>query len=387
MIVFGAGALGMGFLGPEFQGEYRIAFADIDIKADVLDSARRRKAYRVNVRGAAPKCLIVGNVTSFNMSRAEDAPGILDWLRESAIAFTAVGEPNLPKLAATLAPALKGWPQGRRLAILCSENGMDIAKKMTSALEKELGGTIPAGVTIGDTTMGRMCQWLGDAEEADGAETLTDDLRAAVVVEPFHGIPCLAEVLDGIENPGEALEPMTRAEFEREEDIKLLAHNGLHFFLATLGYLKGFEYFSDLPKDRELMGLALRMMEEEVGRAILKKHRAVLRRCEFENYAATILRRITCPNLKDAISRGVRGAYRKLHPGERVMVGAETILAAGAEPKLYLLSLPAALEVTKRMEVVDVPIERALAEQCRIVKGSRLWDLAIQAEGRLKGIL
>ena len=356
-LVFGAGALGLGFLGPELGDTYEMVYADIPAKADLLAGLSRHASYTFNETGPAARAVIVEGVSGIIVT---DGGAVAAALDAAEIVLTAVGEPNLPKVAPALAAAaLRRTPQ-RPLRILCSENGLDIASKLTRSILSAAGSDPGERLLVGDTTMGRMCQIVDPP--APGMVPIRPGLGWAVCAEPFFGIPCNAHVASGLDDVPPALQPMADAEFAAQEDVKMWAHNGLHAFLAFLGTLRGVEFFCDLAPDT--IAMASDMMRNEVGPALLRKHGAALDRNFWHNYAPTILRRIICPGLHDAIARGTRGAMRKLHPRERLISGLRGIAGQGIEPALYATGVAAAIMAARAGGETDMDLRQVLTDHC-----------------------
>jgi len=299
---------------------------------------------------------------------------VAEALDDAELVFTAVGEPNLAKVAPTLAQAATRRTADNPLRVLCSENGLDIAKKLRHLIRDNLGGG-PAGfVIVADTTMGRMCQVVSPVPK--GAEPVASCLGWAVCAEPFFGIPTNARVLEGVKSAAPALQPMDDAEFDAQEDVKAWAHNGLHAFLAFLGELRGAQYFCDL--DAQVRAMAAEMLRDEVGEALLRKHGRALDRNFWFNYAPTILRRITCPGLHDAVARGSRDAMRKLQPWERLVCGVRGIAQQGIDPIVYATGLAAAVLIAIEREETALTFNEVLMQHCGFDKArdARLIKLA-----------
>lgn len=359
-IVFGAGALGLGFLGPELHRQYRMIFVDIPQKAGLIGALRAGRSYRMNESGPALNVQEIDNVDALDV--AADAARLERELAGATLIFTAVGEPNLGKVAPLVARAARAVPAGRRLRVLCCENGIHIAEKMRGHLRAALGGELPDTVRVGDTVMGRMCQWVEHPQNPWTA--LAPGVDVAVVGEPFFGMPVEAHALEGLESPGEAFQVCSPARFAALEDLKMFAHNGLHAFLACLGALRGYELFCQLSADAEIMALARRLLADEIGPALLTRHAEGLDRNEYRNYATTIVRRILCPGLRDTIGRGVRGALRKLAPWERFISGVRCVKECGGSPVLYSRGVAAAARMAVRLGETGGPLDTILAETC-----------------------
>ncbi|GAH43486.1 unnamed protein product, partial [marine sediment metagenome] len=283
-VVFGAGALGLGFLGPELSPRCRITYLDIPAKGGLLAHLRQTGGYVFNETGLSMRPVTVTGVGGLCLGEAdaEEVQGVLD---AADFVVTAVGGPSLPGLASTLAGAAARRDPDRPLRILCGENGLEIARNVRAAVEKAAGCEFGDRLRVGDTVMGRMCKVVTGPFAAGGTiRPPAPGLGWAVVAEPFFGIPVQEHAVAGLPNLPSAIEPQGPDRFGASEDVKMLAHNGPHAVLACLGHLRGARHFSRLRDDAELMEMARRLLVDEAGAALLKKHRPVLGRNEFFNY-------------------------------------------------------------------------------------------------------
>ena len=57
ILIFGAGALSLGFLGPELSKDYEITFIDREYKSGFLTHLRKENRYRFNI--SFPKILVL----------------------------------------------------------------------------------------------------------------------------------------------------------------------------------------------------------------------------------------------------------------------------------------------------------------------------------------
>jgi len=359
-VVFGAGALGLGFLGPELCSGCRITYVDIPAKAPLLEHLSRTGRYTCNQTGLSMRAVEVGGVSGLCLG-AEEGP-VQALLAEADIVFTAVGQRNLPKLAPTFAAALVGRAPDRPLRVLCSENGVEIARGLRDAIAEAAKEGPGDALRVGDTVMGRMCKIVESPEPP--VEPAAPGLDWAVVSEPFYGIPVEGHALRRLPAVPAAVRPLPPAEFSAAEDMKMVSHNGLHAVLACLGYLRGVLYFDELRDEADLMEIGRRLLVEEAAEALLRKHGPALPRNECLNYCDSILRRVTCPVLHDPIARGMRGIMRKLLPWERLVYSVRTIVAQGILPQAYATGLAAAVVVARRTGETEMGFEEVLTEHC-----------------------
>jgi mannitol-1-phosphate/altronate dehydrogenase len=188
----------------------------------------------------------------------------------------------------------------------------------------------------------------------------------AVVAEPFHGIPVEAHALAGMAELPPAIEPQDADRFRASEDVKMLAHNALHAVLACAGHLRGAERFDQLRADAEVMELGRRLLAEEAGPALLRKHGPALPRNEYMNYCDSILRRVTCPVLRDPIARGTRGIMRKLEPWERLVHGLRTVWEVGIEPSAFALGCAMAVAIARQSGATQMAFAEVLTRHCKL---------------------
>ena len=360
-VCFGAGGLGLGFLGPELAPECRITYVDVPEKAPFLDQLRRRGEYVLNLTGLSMRPVRVGGVEGVCLGE-ETREEVLAALAEADLVFTAVGAANLPALAPAVAAALSRRSPANPLRVLCGENGVQIARSFRAAVESEAEGPAGEALRVGDTVMGRMCKVVADPQPP--LQPPAPGLDWAVVAEPFYGIPVEQHAVAGMGTLPAAIEPHSAARFRACEDVKMLAHNGLHATLACLGYLRGALFFDELRADAELMEHARRLLIDEAGAALLRRHGAALGRNRYFNYCDAILRRVTCPVLHDSVERGVRGIMRKLEPWERLVYSVRTVAEAGVEPRAFATGLAAAVTVARRTGETEQQFRRVLTEHC-----------------------
>lgn len=174
---------------------------------------------------------------------------------------------------------------------------------------KEYIFNLPSQIRIGNPIMGRMCRCEENVKEKGVYQPVANDFNWAVIAEPWYGIPLGKSITKGKDEVfyGRAFQIKEDREFSALKRMKLLLHNGTHALLSYLSYLKGYSYFYQLTKERELLRLADKMINDEIIKALLSHYGDVLDENEVNNYATSLLRRILCPVFKDSIKRGVRG--------------------------------------------------------------------------------
>ena len=304
-LIFGAGALALGFLGPELYKDWALTFIDIDAKKELLSHLKDNGKYTVNIAGPFQKAFEVTNVRGLNLNNPPELKEIIQRFSSSKLIFTSVGAANLNSLVPIFCEGLSSCmefqkrdssaaPQNDKknvtlstsaslsvhsakslIYILCCENGRDIAMKFHASLEVSLNRLLTSECRIGDTVMGRMCRIEPDIESNKYLEPVYEGADWAVVAEPFFGFPIKRGLIKEeklFKSPFQLKEDNV---FEALEDIKFFAHNGCHAFLGYIGFLKGYRYFGELKEDKDLMGLAYEMLFNETGKALITKHQII----------------------------------------------------------------------------------------------------------------
>jgi len=333
IVVLGAGGLALGFFGPELHEEYALTFLDVHFKADLIAGIQKHRAYTTNVAGETIERVVVDNADAFRLDLPEHDDAIRERLDEASIFFTAVGMRNLDSALAWLDQRIRRRTDP--LYILCAENGEDVAAAWRARF--------PANIHLCDTVMGRMCR-LEEHAEPDYAAVLPE-IAWGAVGEALYDMPLSDENYDPDIFHSKAFLFVPEAEFHARDRIKLFAHNGLHFFIAVQGRLRGVERFSDLRHDAEIVAATRALLAEELAPALWQDCGEAVGREHFESYMQRLPGRLFSDTLRDHIARGVRGIEGKFAPNERVMGGLQLLLDNGIRPSRYLDLLAMGLQV------------------------------------------
>jgi len=362
-VVIGAGALGLGFLGPELTVDCHVICLDVPAKADLMVRLGAAGHYVFNESGLSMRPVRVRDVDGLCIGADEGA--VREVLGGADLVFTAVGAANLPKLAPLLAAAAAERSPERPLRVLCAENGVEIARNLRQSVESQAGAEFGDCLLVGDTVMARMCRVETELSGgAPGIRPVAAGLDWGVVAEPFFGIPVEAHVVAGLRHVPTAVRADLPDRFHAAEDVKMLAHNGLHIALACLGHLQGRELFCELRQDAEALEFGRRLLMQEAVPALLRKHGNAIGRNQLLNYCDSIIRRVTCPVFRDSIARGVRGLMRKLAPTERLVYGVRTVAEQGIEPRAFATGLAAAVVVARRIGETELSFDEVLDVTC-----------------------
>jgi len=341
IVVMGAGALSLGFLGPELTRDYALTLVDTSAKADLVEGLRRCGEYTFNLAGETIERVTVGNVVAHNLEDQGDAASIASDIAEARLFFTAVGIRYLDAALGFLAGHLK--ERRDEAFVFCAENGEHIAEGWRERL--------PGNIHICDTVMGRMCRM----EEHPGDEyaPVMPSLNWGVVAEDFYGIPVSTDDYRPEVFHSQAFEIVSPREFDAREHIKLCAHNGVHLFIAVMARAKGLQYFSEARQDAEIMADAGRLLQDEISPALWKEYGRHVDEAYYRAYMDRLLGRLVSPTLKDAVARGVRGLADKFAPNERVVSVLRLLRRNGVDPRVFRKLIVQGLKMVEETEGRD----------------------------------
>ncbi len=338
IVVVGAGGLSLGFFGPELCNDYRLTFLDVAVKEDLIRSIHARHEYTANIAGDEIEHVAVTGVNAFRLDDPAQDDAIRRDIADARVFFTAVGIRNLDKALSYLSERLKG--RSDSIYILCAENGEDVAAAWRTRL--------PDNIHLCETVMGRMCRIEDHA--APSYAPVAPGFEWAVVGEALYDMPLEDRYDDPEVFHSTAFLFCPSAEFQARDRVKLYAHNGLHFFIAAHGRLRGVEQFSDMADDPEMRQAARELLDGEIAPALWRECGAAMGRQAFDAYMERLPDRLFSKTLADHIARGIRNIEAKFDPNERVMGGLRLLLRNGIEPKRYCSLIAAGLEVARRDE-------------------------------------
>lgn len=343
IVLFGAGALSLGFMGPELQSDYNLTFLDTQVKDDLVKAIQKHGEYVTNIAGNVVTPETVTPVSAFRLDLPRDDKVIREHIAEARIFYTCVGIRNLDSALKYLMERLDGRRDS--VYILCAENGENITENWRNK--------VPANVHLLDTVMGRMCR-LEDGPLGDYMPVSTN-LPWAVVGENLYDMPLSNEYMDPEVFHSSAFLFVSPKEFHARERIKLYAHNGLHFYAAAMGRLRGVERFSDMADDASVTGAVSDLLKEEIAPALWKDSGGHVARKAFDAYMERLPKRLFSKTLRDHVARGIRGIQDKFSANERIMGGLRLLKAHGIQPKRYYDLIAAGLAVA----ALDVSQEEA----------------------------
>jgi len=353
-LIFGAGNIGRGFLGPLFtESGYQVVFAEID----------RRLVDRLNQRGSYT-LRIVDNQFSQDLTIApvravdgRDQGAVADEILAADLLATAVGVRALPQVAPAIARGVARRAEASvevPLNIIICENLKDASGTLRAMVQKHLAEEhhdyLQEKVGFVEAVIARMVPILPDeVREKD---------PTFVVAEPYKVLPVDKRGFKGEIPDIVGLEP--REDFAACVDRKLYLHNAGHAMLGYLGYQRGLEYgyeALDDPYIRPLLDRAL----DEAARALVAEHGFDPEALRV--HVADLLARFANRPLGDTVFRLARDPIRKLGPEDRLVGGARLALKHGIEPDALSWGIAAGLAFDDPRDPQACQLQQMLQEQ------------------------
>ena len=364
-VVFGAGAIGLGFLGDLLdQSGYRTTF--VDVRPDVLEWLNAHGSYEIRVtneRGARVRR--IRNVRALDSREYGKNPAttraLEEALAEADLCWTAAGEAALEPIGRLLAGALRLRVQRGRppLNIICCENIQDPAAVLRRAMENGASagsegapspGARPEGpdarpfVAISRSVISRMTPVVSDPRR--------------IVTEDYSEIP--VEKATWVGPPPDVVGVRLVDDFEAYKMRKLIVHNMTHAVAAYLGYFLEKKDVCECVADPSIARACRAALGE--ARAIIAAEYG-LPEDELRAHADDLFRRYANPSLGHTVPNVARDPMRKLAKGDRfeaalALAAKHAIRAPAAE-----LGAAFALNYDHPDDVSARALQRRLAEQ------------------------
>jgi mannitol-1-phosphate 5-dehydrogenase len=376
-VIFGAGAIGRGFLGQLYsESGYRVTFVDVD--QALLDALNRRGEYTIRlVTNDESEEVQVGPVAALHSS---DVEAVADALSRAEIAATAVGAGILRHIA----PAIARGIQVRRADEITPPLNLIICENLkgAAAITRDLVGAeltpddqafLDAHVGFVDTVIARM------------VPPLTPELRvqdpSMVIVEPYKELPVDRSGFVG--EPPAVVGMIPYAPFSFFTERKLYIHNAGHALLAYLGYQAGYEYGYEALADDGIY-FQVRGGMEESALALARKY-SPARGALLANIE-DLLGRFGNRALGDTILRLGRDPLRKLARTDRLAGAALNALAEGVTPTNLVTGIAAALAFNHPEDPVAGELQsklhgyglaRTLVDVCEVTPGEPLFEMVV----------
>lgn len=350
VVIFGAGKIARGYVGHLLAlAGYRLCF--VDVNAALVQQLDQGGGYTVHILGNPAKSTRVANLTALHSAD----PRLAERVAQASLAFVSVGGPNLPAVAATLAPGIQARlaANGRPLNIICCENwhrpAEVIRQHLAAALPAEAGAYLAAQVGIAEATVLRSCIEPTDEQRA------SDPL--AVQAQDYWELQIDADALVTPLPPVAGLKPVEK--FHAALERKLFTYNAGNAAIAYLGAQRGHRYLSEAATDPMILEVA-QGVYQEAGAAICARHGYTPE--EQAAFAQQSLRKYQDPTIADPVERNVRDPIRKLSRHDRLIGPACLALEYGIRPDHLALAIVAALHYTNPQDPAAERLQRMLAQ-------------------------
>lgn len=336
IVVFGAGAVGRGFVGPLFsRAGWHVTF--IDVMPELIE--------RLCADGGYPQIILDNKgrrevaVRPVDALHIDDTAAVVAAVADADLAATAVGAPNLEKVATLIAQALPG--REKPLDVLLCENLHGVADHVRR-LVNDASAAPANNLGLAACSIGRMIP-SGIADPAT---------PTAVHVEPYEFLPYDATGLHGPDPNVPGLVPV-HEKFDAFADRKLYVHNMGHCMAAYLGDLLELTYIWEVMEVPEAH-LLVRSAMTETASAVAQTYGLPMG--PLLDHVNDLLHRFRNRATKDSVARVGRDPLRKMAGDDRLLGAYKLCVAAEIRPLYVSLGVALgarALETSGAMEDVD----------------------------------
>ncbi len=302
-LIFGAGAIGRGFLAPLLQScNYQISFVDKDKK--IIRRLKNRQTYKVAVTQ--------NKKYEFQEIKINDAFHINEKfnIKKYQIIFCCVGPNQCKKIAHKFKHA--------KTVISCENDiaSVEYIKKISG--NKNIFFGIPDVITSNTASQNLL--------NIDNLMTVTE--KGMLVLQKGN-----------YKLPKKILQ-VKKSYLEMHWRCKLFIHNAPHAILAYLGYLKGYRYMHEAMNDKKIKQVIIGAMNEITKGIINAKY---VSKSFAENYKKKEIKRFSNKLLFDPILRVAREPLRKLGKENRIVLALKVALWSNKFPKNTAVGIKAAL--------------------------------------------
>lgn len=351
VLIIGAGKIARGYVGHlAALAGYPLKF--VEVNAQVVEWLNERGCYAVHILGNPERSTTVSGVAALHSADSR----VAQLVAEAGVLFVSVGGPNLPSVAATLAPGIAARlaAGGRALNIICCENwhrpAEVLAQHLDAALSDAARAYRQARVGIAEATVLRSC--IEPTAEQRAADPL------AVQAQDYWELQIDAAALVEDLPPIAGLLPL--ANFRAALERKLFTYNAGNAAIAYLGVLRGHRFLSEAARDLMILPVAEGVYRES-GAAICARHGYSAE--EQAAFAQQSLRKYQDARIADPVERNVRDPLRKLGRHDRLIGPACLALDYGIQPYDLALAVGAALNYANPQDASAVKLQHMLAAE------------------------
>jgi mannitol-1-phosphate 5-dehydrogenase len=310
ILIYGAGAIGRGFLGPLFS-RYDVELSFVDIDPSIIDKMRQQRQYKAAVTtDAGYEIIDVPVKEAFLLGEEKD-------IEDHDIIFSCVGPNNCYDLAEKFKKAR---------AVISCENDASTALKL-----RELSGNPHIYFGIPDVITSNTASTV--LKKTDPLTTITE--KGILVIEKGNYVL-----------PGEILQ-VGSDELHMHWMCKLFIHNTPHAIVAYLGWLKGYTYIHEAMADPDIEDVVVGSIHEMTQGVIAAKYVPEEFACMYREKE---LKRFRNKFLYDTVARVAREPLRKMRNDNRIILGLRIALFSGILPEYTAIGAKAALAYDDAMD-------------------------------------
>lgn len=351
-VIFGAGNIGRGFIGPLFaESGFEVTF--IDVSKAVVEKLNTDHKYPLKiVSNDGSREIMVENVSAVDGNDFDAAEAAI---AECDISATCVGAGAIKYILPNFIRGLRRRlaTTGKPLDLLICENLMDADKYVHSLLEPELTPEEMTMVGLIETSVGRMVPAPDPTANAD------NPLRVAV--EEYGVLPVDRDAFKGTVPPVKNM--VAHSPFRFYIERKLYLHNMGHAVCAYLGSYSGHEKICTAISDPTIRVIVTAAMTESAV-ALAEKYGTSV--APIMEHAADLIRRFANVALGDGCARVGADIPRKLAPSDRLTGGAMNVISTGATPVFICVGAAAALYKYMKDAELDMSSASAMAEYAKL---------------------
>ena len=351
VIVFGAGKIARGYIG-HLVALSQIPLCFVDVNAELVQRLNARGRYTVHILGRPDKTMQVNHLAALHSAD----PRVAETVAQARLAFVSVGGPNLPAVAASLAPGImaRRAAGGQALNIICCENWHRPAEVLCQRLQALLSDDdrefLASHIGIAEATVLRSC--IEPTDEQRVADPL------AIQAQDYWELQIDAAALVAALPPIPGLKPL--ADFHAALERKLFTYNAGNAAIAYLGAQRGHHYLYQAAMDPLILEVVAGVYRE-AGAAICARHGYTAE--DQAAYAQQSLRKYQDAAILDPVERNARDPLRKLGRHDRLIGPACLALEYGIQPYHLALAIAAALRYTNPQDPSAVQLQQWLADQ------------------------
>jgi len=344
-LMYGAGSIGRGFIGPLFaRAGYSVVF--VDINTAVVEAMNRRRQYHYTVAATPPYDLSVEGVSCID---GRERAAVVEEIAGCELMATSLGAAALQKLAPIIAEgfALRMKNDAGPLNLIICENLKDsshiLRGWLAEALDQDTRALLNTHCGLIEAAIGRMIPQAS----ANAADPLH------ITVEEYGFLPVDSAAFVGPPPQVEGLVPFSPFAFYEER--KLYLHNMSHAICAYLGQRAGYEMIWEAVGDLNVRFFVQGAMVESA--AMLSAKHSQPFQVVFD-HADDLLMRFANAALGDICERVGRDPMRKLAAGDRLAGAMSECKKHSILPVFVALGYAAALRTLTREPAEAAKIAR-----------------------------